>query len=66
MEIVGLQGLRVKKISCGAEHTLFLDEAGRAYSCGANELAQLGLHASEDSLNTVKRVAQVNGNDSLR
>lgn len=59
MEILGLQGIRLTKISCGGEHTLFLDDVGRAYSCGANEVSQLGLHSEESTVNVPKRVTQV-------
>lgn len=33
---------RVKQVSCGVNHTLFLLDNGSVYSCGNNDLEQLG------------------------
>ena len=37
------QFANIKQVACGKEHTIFLAEDGKVYSCGNNEYGQLGL-----------------------
>ncbi|KAL0178705.1 hypothetical protein M9458_027599, partial [Cirrhinus mrigala] len=36
------EGKRVRGVGCGRRHTVFLLEDGTVYTCGCNDLAQLG------------------------
>ena len=38
-----LQGTRLKRLSCGAQHTLFLSVTGGVYACGSGGSGRLGL-----------------------
>jgi alpha-tubulin suppressor-like RCC1 family protein len=46
----GLEGIIIKQIACGGEHTLAIAEDGRLFSWGWNEHGQLGLQDIEDKL----------------
>lgn len=35
--------IKIKQISCGRYHTLFLTQEGEVYACGQHSLGQLGL-----------------------
>src|SRR5690349_17347399 len=41
--ITSLENIRIKKISCGRDHSLLLSEDGLIYSFGFNQFGQLGL-----------------------
>lgn len=36
-------GIRLKSIKCGADHTIFLTQNGRMYGCGENIYGQIGI-----------------------
>lgn len=38
-----LHSEKIRKVYCGARHTMFLSTLGRIYGCGDNEHGQLGL-----------------------
>jgi len=46
-QIEALAGRRVKQIACGANHSMFLMDGGAVYTCGSNDLGQLG-HGTKD------------------
>src|SRR5205814_1627054 len=41
--ITALENIRIKKISCGGQHSILLNEDGMVYSFGYNYSGQLGL-----------------------
>lgn len=41
--VVGLEGNLIKQIACGENHSLFLTDMGRVYSCGSTKDGKLGL-----------------------
>ena len=68
--LVGPRGCRVVQIlreslSCGAEHTCLLSDAGALYSCGAGKRGQLGLGHTDNSV-LPQRVAGVRGGSATR
>lgn len=48
--------MRIKSISCGGKHTLFVTNEGTLYACGANGNAQLLLGKMSDGYNTPIKV----------
>eukprot|EP00947_MAST-08B_sp_MAST-8B-sp1_P002991 g2991.t1 len=48
--IEALSGMKVCAVSAGLEHSLFLMEDGRVYSCGGGDYSQLGHGNTEDQL----------------
>lgn len=42
----------MKSIACGEEHSLFLTESGRLFSCGSSKDGKLGLGARNTILMT--------------
>jgi alpha-tubulin suppressor-like RCC1 family protein len=55
-----LDGLTpVAQVSCGANHSAFLDTSGRLYTCGMGEQGQLG-HGHCDKLTHPKQVVKIN------
>ena len=49
-------GLQVKTISCGWNHTVFLSGSGILYSCGSNDAGQLGHGKSFSKPGKLKQV----------
>ena len=43
LRALALGKIQISSVSCGAEHTFLLTEAGSLYSCGAGKRGQLGL-----------------------
>eukprot|EP01084_Bolivina_argentea_P082929 150139_1 len=43
--------MKITKISTAYQHTLFLDQNGKVYSCGRNYLAQLGIGSADNNRN---------------
>ena len=43
LQVTELQGVRLKRLSCGAQHTLFLSSQGGVWACGSGGCGRLGL-----------------------
>jgi alpha-tubulin suppressor-like RCC1 family protein len=41
--------IKIKSISCGRYHTLFLTQDGKLYACGQNKLGQLGIGRTREN-----------------
>lgn len=41
------QGVRIKDVSAGGKHSLFLSLAGEVYTSGSNEYGQLGYEGED-------------------
>ena len=48
LRALALGKIQISSVSCGAEHTFLLTEAGKLYSCGAGKRGQLGLGHTEN------------------
>ena len=48
------QGIEVRAVACGGEHSLAASEAGELYTWGWGRYGNLGLGRAEDRLNPVK------------
>ena len=53
--IEALSGVRVCAVSAGSDHTLFLTEGGRVYSCGSGGSGKLG-HGNTELLDVPKAI----------
>eukprot|EP01119_Soliformovum_irregulare_P013399 TRINITY_DN3555_c0_g1_i4.p1 TRINITY_DN3555_c0_g1~~TRINITY_DN3555_c0_g1_i4.p1 ORF type:complete len:1271 (+),score=446.37 TRINITY_DN3555_c0_g1_i4:64-3813(+) len=42
-QLYSLSSIRIKQVSCGAQHSLFLSDVGRVYGSGNNDDGQLGI-----------------------
>lgn len=52
----GGESLKIKGVSCGAYHTLFLTECGRVFACGWNNKGRVGIVQDSSSLSVLKPV----------
>jgi alpha-tubulin suppressor-like RCC1 family protein len=48
------QNVSIKRIECGADHTLFLLKNGKVFGCGSNKLGQCGLEKKEKEENILR------------
>ena len=62
---LALGKVKITSLSCGAEHTCLISDAGALYSCGAGKRGQLGLGHTDNSA-LPQRVAGVRGGSATR
>ncbi|KAK3089327.1 hypothetical protein FSP39_002760 [Pinctada imbricata] len=55
-EVLSLQSLKIKDISCGERHSLLLTQDGAMYSCGNNDYGQLGQKNSSSTTTRFEKV----------
>lgn len=49
-QMINLGGVKMKKIYCGSNHSLFLEQSGVVYGCGQNDEGQLGIGATYSNM----------------
>ena len=56
--------IKIDKISCGYNHSLFLTREGHVYSCGRNKYGTLGLDSLDESIKTPTLITTYYDSDS--
>ena len=58
--------LTATALSCGAEHTCLISDAGALYSCGAGKRGQLGLGHTDNSVLPQRVDTRLRGGSATR
>jgi len=60
--IKALENLGITKVFCGSTFSLFLNNMGEVFACGANDLGQLGLDPQIDDMQQLEKMKKKNMN----